>query len=82
MPRIRGIGRAIAGCWAAVPSVTGTPIIRDVEAGGDPDDAVTVVYAAQLPELVLVVTNDEIGGERACSEAGLMLHREMAEHRT
>ncbi|WP_228823296.1 nucleoside hydrolase [Nocardia blacklockiae] len=41
------------------------PIILDLDIGGDPDDAFTLLCAALLPELVLVVTSDEIGGERA-----------------
>ena len=42
------------------------PIILDTEIGGEPDDAMAVVIAArELPELALVVTTDELGGERA-----------------
>ncbi|RDI43552.1 nucleoside hydrolase [Nocardia mexicana] len=48
-----------------LPTLTRTPIILDVDAGGDPDDAIAVRCAALLPELALVVTSDEIGGERA-----------------
>ncbi|GAB2644629.1 nucleoside hydrolase [Kribbella swartbergensis] len=42
------------------------PMIIDTDAGGDPDDAVALVVAARrVPELALVVTSDEYGGERA-----------------
>jgi pyrimidine-specific ribonucleoside hydrolase len=42
------------------------PIILDTEIGGEPDDAMALVIAArELPELALVVTTDELGGERA-----------------
>ncbi|WP_131785286.1 nucleoside hydrolase [Protofrankia symbiont of Coriaria ruscifolia] len=48
------------------PSLTDRPIIVDTDIGGDPDDAVAVVVAAlTVPELKLVVTTDEVGGERA-----------------
>ncbi len=42
------------------------PIILDTEIGGEPDDAMALVIAArELPELALVVTTDELHGERA-----------------
>jgi inosine-uridine nucleoside N-ribohydrolase len=42
------------------------PLIIDTDAGTDPDDAVALVIAARAdPELRLVLTNDELGGERA-----------------
>ncbi|MBB5835423.1 nucleoside hydrolase [Kribbella italica] len=42
------------------------PMIVDTDAGGDPDDSVAIVAAARsVPELALVVTSDEYGGERA-----------------
>ncbi|RZS40717.1 pyrimidine-specific ribonucleoside hydrolase [Herbihabitans rhizosphaerae] len=41
------------------------PLIVDTDAGGDPDDAVALVLAASRPELTLVITGDECGGERA-----------------
>jgi pyrimidine-specific ribonucleoside hydrolase len=49
------------------PSVVATaPMIIDTDAGGDPDDSVAIVAAARsVPELALVVTSDEYGGERA-----------------
>lgn len=41
-------------------------MIIDTDIGGDPDDAVAVVAAARrVPELALVITCDEYGGERA-----------------
>lgn len=41
-------------------------MVIDTDAGGDPDDAVALVAAARtVPELALVVTSDEYGGERA-----------------
>lgn len=42
-----------------------TPLIIDTDAGGDPDDAIALIVAAAEPALALVVTNDELGGERA-----------------
>jgi pyrimidine-specific ribonucleoside hydrolase len=47
------------------PSLQQTPMIIDTDAGGDPDDAIALVVAAAEPTLALVVTNDELGGERA-----------------
>ena len=42
------------------------PIILDTEIGGEPDDAMALIIAARdLPELALVVTTDELNGERA-----------------
>ena len=42
------------------------PMIIDTDIGGDPDDTVAVVAAGlRVPELALVVTSDEYGGERA-----------------
>ncbi|QNE17219.1 nucleoside hydrolase [Kribbella qitaiheensis] len=44
----------------------GAPMIIDTDIGGDPDDTVAVVAAARnVPELKLVITSDEYGGERA-----------------
>ncbi|RCV49065.1 nucleoside hydrolase [Marinitenerispora sediminis] len=49
----------------------GTPLIIDTDIGGDPDDAIALAAAARtVPELVLVLTNDETGpdvghGQRA-----------------
>lgn len=41
-------------------------VIIDSDIGGDPDDAIALALAARrLPELALVVTCDELGGERA-----------------
>lgn len=48
------------------PAIARAPMIIDTDAGGDPDDSVALVVAARLvPELALVVTGDEYGGERA-----------------
>lgn len=41
-------------------------MIIDTDIGGDPDDTLALVAAARkVPELALVVTSDEVGGERA-----------------
>jgi pyrimidine-specific ribonucleoside hydrolase len=40
-------------------------MIIDTDAGGDPDDAIALIVAAAEPTLALVVTSDELGGERA-----------------
>jgi pyrimidine-specific ribonucleoside hydrolase len=42
-----------------------TRMIIDTDAGGDPDDAIALVVAAAEPALALVVTSDELSGERA-----------------
>ncbi|GIJ51640.1 hypothetical protein Val02_85260 [Virgisporangium aliadipatigenens] len=48
------------------PPLVRAPMIIDTDVGGDPDDAVALVAAAALvPELRLVLTSDEHGGERA-----------------
>ncbi|WP_460654955.1 nucleoside hydrolase [Kribbella endophytica] len=62
------IGDAPGGPPPAVgpPAVAFAPMIVDTDAGGDPDDSVAIVAAARsVPELALVVTSDEYGGERA-----------------
>jgi inosine-uridine nucleoside N-ribohydrolase len=42
------------------------PMIIDTDIGGDPDDTVALVVAGlRVPELALVITSDEYGGERA-----------------
>jgi len=47
-------------------AVLRAPLIIDTDLGGDPDDAVAVVVAAlRVPELALLITTDEVGGERA-----------------
>ncbi|WP_433157302.1 nucleoside hydrolase [Kribbella sp. CA-247076] len=47
-------------------AITRAPMIIDTDIGGDPDDTVAVVVAARkVPELALVITSDEYGGERA-----------------
>lgn len=40
-------------------------LIIDTDAGGDPDDAIALAAVAAEPALALVVTSDELGGERA-----------------
>jgi inosine-uridine nucleoside N-ribohydrolase len=40
-------------------------MIIDTDVGGDPDDAIALIVAAAEPALALVVTSDELGGERA-----------------
>ena len=48
------------------PTLGTLPVILDTEIGGEPDDAIALVIAArELPELALVVTSDELGGQRA-----------------
>ncbi|TCC32818.1 nucleoside hydrolase [Kribbella speibonae] len=49
-----------------VPAIAKAPMIIDTDLGGDPDDTVALVVAARrVPELRLVVTSDEYGGQRA-----------------
>ncbi|MFC9688527.1 nucleoside hydrolase [Kribbella sp. NPDC056951] len=51
---------------SGVPGVARAPMIIDTDCGGDPDDAVALVVAGlRVPELRLVVTGDEVAGERA-----------------
>ena len=48
------------------PADTQAPLIIDTDLGGDADDAIALAAAAHsLPELALVITTDEIRGERA-----------------
>lgn len=52
---------AAGGLWPQNPQ--GTPIVLDTDIGGDPDDAIAVAAAGRtVPELALVLTNDETGG--------------------
>lgn len=47
-------------------SLLRTPMIIDTDLGGDPDDAVAIAVAARaVPQLALVLTSDEVEGERA-----------------
>ena len=69
IPRSLG-GHAVSGePGPREPEVT--PVVLDTDIGGDPDDAIAVVTAARtVPELALVLTNDETGdglphGQRA-----------------
>jgi hypothetical protein len=49
-----------------VAAIARAPMIVDTDIGGDPDDTVALVVAARrVPELALVITSDEYGGERA-----------------
>lgn len=42
------------------------PMIIDTDVGGDPDDAIALAVAAlTVPELALVITTDEVSGQRA-----------------
>lgn len=46
--------------------LTGSPLIIDTDIGGDADDALAVAAAARCaPELRLVLTGDELNGQRA-----------------
>jgi pyrimidine-specific ribonucleoside hydrolase len=48
------------------PNLETLPVILDTEIGGEPDDAMALVIAArELPELALVITSDELDGQRA-----------------
>jgi|tagenome__1003787_1003787.scaffolds.fasta_scaffold20800466_2 pyrimidine-specific ribonucleoside hydrolase len=61
-PLIRGGPPPAVG----VPAIARAPMIIDTDIGGDPDDTVAVVVVARrVPELKLVITSDEYGGERA-----------------
>jgi pyrimidine-specific ribonucleoside hydrolase len=52
--------------WAPASSPERLPVILDTDVGGEPDDAMSLVIAArELPELALVVTSDELSGQRA-----------------
>ncbi|WP_222718989.1 nucleoside hydrolase [Actinokineospora xionganensis] len=59
-----GLPRTVPG-GPFPPSQAGAPLIVDTDAGGDPDDAIAIVLAAQEPTLALVTTVDELGGRRA-----------------
>lgn len=59
---VRAAGPPPSGPSAALRA----PLIIDTDLGGDPDDAVAVAVAAlRVPQLALVITTDEVGGERA-----------------
>lgn len=47
------------------PKPSAMPLILDTDIGGEPDDALTLTVAANLPNLALVTTSDERDGERA-----------------
>jgi pyrimidine-specific ribonucleoside hydrolase len=51
-----------SGAWPLLS----TPLIVDTDVGGDPDDAIALAVAAlRVPQLRLVITADECGGDRA-----------------
>src|SRR5882757_619801 len=59
-------GAASADSGPRPEDLAGSPVIIDTDIGGDGDDALAVVAAARrVPGLSLVVTADEVGGERA-----------------
>ena len=65
-----GVLAEISASLEAAPwpeDLRGTPVIIDTDLGGDGDDALAVTAAARcLPNLVAVITGDEVlGGERA-----------------
>lgn len=64
-PEFTPLAERLRAAGPPLPPLAGTPIILDVDAGGDADDAIAVRCAALLADLALVVTSDEIGGERA-----------------
>lgn len=44
-------------------NLRGTPVVVDTDIGGDPDDAIALAAAVRaVPDLALVLTNDETGG--------------------
>ncbi|WP_280361311.1 nucleoside hydrolase [Nocardia wallacei] len=63
-PELAAIDADLRLALPASDAVT-APIVLDLDIGGDPDDALTLACAARLPELWLVITSDEIDGERA-----------------
>ncbi|GKQ36564.1 nucleoside hydrolase [Streptomyces sp. A012304] len=73
------IGEALeaAGPWPE--DLRKSPVIIDTDIGGDADDALAVAVAArQVPELAVVITGDEVRGERARFARHLLdlLHRD------
>ena len=62
-----GVHADLLAAGGPVPSlVRSTPLIIDTDVGGDPDDAVALIVAATaVPTLTLVLTCDELDGERA-----------------
>ncbi|HWN35767.1 MAG TPA: nucleoside hydrolase [Pseudonocardia sp.] len=60
------MSEALAAPGHRPDELRGTPLIIDTDIGGDADDALAVAAAARrVPELTLVITADEVGGERA-----------------
>lgn len=60
------IGEALEASGPWPEDLRRTPVIIDTDIGGDADDALAVAAAArQVPELAMVITGDEVRGERA-----------------
>ncbi len=64
-PEFAPLAEKLRAAGPMPPRVHRTPIILDTDVGGDPDDAIALTCAARRPELALVITADENGGERA-----------------
>lgn len=64
-PEFSSLADKLRAAGPPPPRVHGTPIILDTDVGGDPDDAIALTCAARQPELALVITADENGGQRA-----------------
>ncbi|MFI6870187.1 nucleoside hydrolase [Nocardia sp. NPDC050406] len=62
---LTGTANRLAANPDLLPPPSAMPLIIDTDIGGDPDDAVALAVAADLPELALVITSDEHGGRRA-----------------
>jgi pyrimidine-specific ribonucleoside hydrolase len=62
-----GVHADLLAAGGPIPqTVTSAPMIIDTDVGGDPDDAVALIVAASaVPSLALVLTCDELDGERA-----------------
>jgi inosine-uridine nucleoside N-ribohydrolase len=63
---LAALGQALEASGPWPEDLRHTPMILDTDIGGDADDAVAVAAAArQVPELTLLITSDEVRGQRA-----------------
>jgi inosine-uridine nucleoside N-ribohydrolase len=63
---LAALGQALEASGRWPDDLRHSPMIIDTDIGGDADDAVAVAVAArQVPELALLITGDEVRGQRA-----------------
>lgn len=63
---LAALGQALEASGPWPEDLRRTPVIVDTDIGGDADDAVAVAVAARrVPEFALLITSDEVRGQRA-----------------